>query len=223
MLKLTNTYKSYSEANNSKMILEDASLAISNDKPIIVLGSSGSGKTTLLNTISGIDELDSGDIEIFNQRISDLNDSQRTEFRKNNIGFVFQFYNLIPTLTVEENILLPLEIANNKTQANIAKIDSLLTEVGLIDRKNSYPDTLSGGEQQRVSLVRALANEPKILIADEPTGNLDKETTSKIIRLIRTLCKENHVQLILATHNQNLIETDDTVIEIENKKLRVKQ
>lgn len=223
MLKLTNIYKSYSEANNSKLILENTSLNISNNKPIIVLGNSGSGKTTLLNIISGIDELDSGDIEIFNQRISNLNDSQRTEFRKNNIGFVFQFYNLIPTLTVEENILLPLEIANNKNAENVLKINDLLAEVGLSDRKDSYPDTLSGGEQQRVSLVRALANNPKILIADEPTGNLDKETTSKIIKLIRTLCKESKVQLVLATHNQNLIEKEDTVIEIENKQLTVKQ
>lgn len=223
MLKLIKVNKSYLESDQKKYIFKDADLDIPNNDSLIILGSSGSGKTTLLNIISGIDEIDSGEIIIAGEKISHLRDDERSKFRRFNIGFVFQFYNLIPTLNVEENILLPLDLIKENNKTNRVYVLDLLDKVGLTDRLKSYPDTLSGGEQQRISLVRALAHKPKILIADEPTGNLDKENTTKIIKLIREMTSKTNVQLILATHNQELIEENDVLIEIENKKIKIRQ
>lgn len=223
MISLINVYKSYTEAGLKKNILENANLTIPDNDPLIILGSSGSGKTTLLNVISGIDDIDAGELELFGINISAMTDDQKADYRKHNVGFVFQFYNLIPTLSVEENIFLPLELVKKLDKANKDRVHSLLEEVGLIDRLKSYPDTLSGGEQQRISLVRALANQPKLLIADEPTGNLDREGSDKIIKLMRRMCNESDVQLIMATHNQSLIEDSDSIVEINNKKLELRR
>lgn len=223
MLKLIKVNKSYLESDQRKYIFKDADLDILNNNSLIILGSSGSGKTTFLNIISGIDEVDSGEIVIADMEISKLKDDERSKFRRFNIGFVFQFYNLIPTLNVEENILLPLDLIKENNKTNRAYVLDLLDKVGLTDRLKSYPDMLSGGEQQRISLVRALAHRPKILIADEPTGNLDKENTTKIIKLIREMTSKTNVQLILATHNQELIEENDVLIEIEDKKIKIRQ
>lgn len=222
MLKLIKLNKSYLESDQRKYIFQEASLDIPNNDSLIVLGSSGSGKTTFLNIISGIDGIDSGEIVIAGKTISNLNDEELSKFRRFNIGFVFQFYNLIPTLNVEENILLPLDLIKQNNKTNQDYVLNLIEKVGLAARLQSYPDTLSGGEQQRVSLVRALAHKPKILIADEPTGNLDKENATQIMKLIREMTGEENVQLILATHNQELIEASDVLIEIENKKIKIK-
>ncbi|MDA1256082.1 MAG: ABC transporter ATP-binding protein [Proteobacteria bacterium] len=221
MLKLKQVYKSFTEIDHKTYIFEDANLDIARNVTLIILGSSGSGKTTFLNIISAIDEIDSGEITIAGKTISNLKDKERAEFRRFNIGFVFQFYNLIPTLNVEENILLSLDLINANNKINKSYALDLTERVGLADRLKSYPDTLSGGEQQRVALVRALAHRPKVLIADEPTGNLDKDNTTKIMRLIREMTKETQAQLILATHNQELIEDGDVLIEIENKKIKI--
>lgn len=222
MIKLKNISKAFIEGDQKKFIFDNAQLEIPEHKLIIILGNSGSGKTTLLNIISGIDDIDSGEILLDGKDIASFDEEERTEFRKQHIGFVFQFYNLVPTLSVEENILLPLELCKKKTTENVEYVMKLLDKVGLLDRKDSYPDTLSGGEQQRVSLVRALAHKPRFLIADEPTGNLDKNNTVKIYNLIKEISSDIGVQLIMATHNAALIEEGDIVVEIENKQLSIR-
>jgi putative ABC transport system ATP-binding protein len=221
MLKLTNLTKSFTEANQKIYIFENLNLDLKTNSPIILLGSSGSGKTTLLNLISGIDQPDSGQITVAETELSQ-DENKKTIFRKENLGFVFQFYNLIPTLNIEDNILLPLELTHKNTKENKEYVIDLLDQVGLKNRLKSFPDMLSGGEQQRVSLVRALAHKPKVLIADEPTGNLDKNNSEKINQLMRKLCLLNSVQLIMATHNPELIAAGDIVLEISNKKISIK-
>jgi putative ABC transport system ATP-binding protein len=221
MLKLTNLTKSFTEADQKIYIFENLNLDLKTNSPIILLGSSGSGKTTLLNLISGIDQPDSGQITVAETELSQ-DENKKTIFRKENLGFVFQFYNLIPTLNIEDNILLPLELTHKNTKENKEYVIDLLDQVGLKNRLKSFPDMLSGGEQQRVSLVRALAHKPKVLIADEPTGNLDKNNSEKINQLMRKLCLLNSVQLIMATHNPELIAAGDIVLEISNKKISIK-
>jgi putative ABC transport system ATP-binding protein len=221
MLKLTNLTKSFTEADQKIYIFENLNLDLKTNSPIILLGSSGSGKTTLLNLISGIDQPDSGQITVAETELSQ-DENKKTIFRKENLGFVFQFYNLIPTLNIEDNILLPLELTHKNTKENREYVIDLLDQVGLKHRLKSFPDMLSGGEQQRVSLVRALAHKPKVLIADEPTGNLDKNNSEKINQLMRKLCILNSVQLIMATHNPELIAAGDIVLEISNKKISIK-
>jgi len=221
MLKLTNLTKSFTEADQKIYIFENLNLDLKTNSPIILLGSSGSGKTTLLNLISGIDQPDSGQITVAETELSQ-DENKKTIFRKENLGFVFQFYNLIPTLNIEDNILLPLELTHKNTKENREYVIDLLDQVGLKNRLKSFPDMLSGGEQQRVSLVRALAHKPKVLIADEPTGNLDKNNSEKINQLMRKLCFLNSVQLIMATHNPELIAAGDIVLEISNKKISIK-
>jgi putative ABC transport system ATP-binding protein len=221
MLKLINLTKSFTEADQKTYIFENLNLDLKTNSPIILLGSSGSGKTTLLNLISGIDQPDSGQI-IIAETVLSQDENKKTVFRKENLGFVFQFYNLIPTLNIEDNILLPLELTHKNTKENREYVINLLDKVGLKHRLKSFPDMLSGGEQQRVSLVRALAHKPKVLIADEPTGNLDKTNSEKINLLMRDLCKMNAVQLIMATHNPDLIEDGDAVLEITNKQISIK-
>jgi putative ABC transport system ATP-binding protein len=221
MLKLTNLTKSFTEADQKIYIFENLNLDLKTNSPIILLGSSGSGKTTLLNLISGIDQPDSGQITVAETELSQ-DENKKTIFRKENLGFVFQFYNLIPTLNIEDNILLPIELTHKNTKENKEYVIDLLDQVGLKHRLKSFPDMLSGGEQQRVSLVRALAHKPKVLIADEPTGNLDKNNSEKINQLMRKLCLLNSVQLIMATHNPELIAAGDIVLEISNKKISIK-
>jgi putative ABC transport system ATP-binding protein len=222
MLKLINLTKSFTEADQKTFIFENINLDLQTNAPIIILGSSGSGKTTLLNIISGIDQADSGEVVIAGTILDkNYNQIQNTLFRKENLGFVFQFYNLIPTLNVEDNILLPLELNHKNTAENRDYVINLLDSVGLKHRLKSFPDMLSGGEQQRISLVRALGHKPKVLIADEPTGNLDKTNSLKINKLMRELCQLNTVQLIMATHNPELIEQGDIVLEINNKNITI--
>lgn len=222
MLKLINLTKSFTEADQKTFIFENINLDLQTNAPIIILGSSGSGKTTLLNIISGIDQADSGEVVIAGTILDkNYNQIQNTLFRKENLGFVFQFYNLIPTLNVEDNILLPLELNHKNTAENRNYVINLLDSVGLKRRLKSFPDMLSGGEQQRISLVRALGHKPKVLIADEPTGNLDKINSLKINKLMRELCQLNTVQLIMATHNPELIEQGDIVLEINNKNITI--
>ncbi len=222
MLKLINLSKSFTEADQKTFIFENINLDLKTNAPIIILGSSGSGKTTLLNIISGIDQADSGEVIIAGTTLDKHHDqNQNTLFRKENLGFVFQFYNLIPTLNVEDNILLPLELNHKNTTENKNYVINLLDRVGLKHRLKSFPDMLSGGEQQRISLVRALGHKPKVLIADEPTGNLDKANSEKINKLMRELCQLNTVQLIMATHNPDLIENGDIVLEINNRNIIV--
>jgi putative ABC transport system ATP-binding protein len=176
IVELKNITKSYTEGKHSRVILNNISTTFNQGEFVILLGHSGSGKSTLLNLLSGIDAPDSGDIIVNGTAINHLTERQRTLFRREHIGFIFQFFNLIPTLTVFENITLALQLSGRVTATDEQKVDTLLERIGLTHRRNAFPDRLSGGEQQRVAILRAIAHNPTLLLADEPTGNLDEET-----------------------------------------------
>ncbi len=181
-----------------------------------LLGRSGTGKSTLLNLISGIDVPTSGEIWIDGRNITRLSERDRTLFRRGNIGFVYQFFNLITTLTVLENVLLPLQLNNNK---NTGKAIPLLEEVGLHDRLEAYPDRLSGGEQQRVAMVRALVHNPLLILADEPTGNLDAETSRQILGIMDELVRKEGKTLLLVTHSPEAAAITDRVFTLKEGRL----
>jgi putative ABC transport system ATP-binding protein len=184
-----------------------------------LLGRSGSGKTTLLNLISGIDLPTAGEIDVAGTCMTRLSERERTLFRRDRIGFVFQFYNLIPTLTVLENLLLPLELAGRSGRTARRKAQDLLEEVGLADRRGSWPDRLSGGEQQRVAVARALVHEPPLLLADEPTGNLDRESGRQVLALMERLVRRAGNALILVTHSEEVARLADRTLLIRDGRL----
>lgn len=221
MIRIENLSKSYKEANKEIKVLEDLSIEINDSSKNLILGSSGSGKSTFLNLISAIDSPDQGKIIIDGLEISSLKSEEQTLFRRKNVGFIFQFFNLIPTLTVEENIFLPLELNGLLEKEHRDFALSLLDKVGLLDRKDSYPDHLSGGQQQRVAIVRALVHKPKIIVADEPTGNLDTETADKIIGIISSLLEETNAILVMATHDKKLCQIADKVFSVKDKQLEL--
>ncbi len=220
IIKLENISKSFLEGNVERKVLTDLSFDFKNGEINILLGKSGSGKSTLLNILSGIDIPAAGEIYINGGRLSELTEHERTLFRRKNIGFIFQFYNLIPTLTVKENLLLPLELNELNGKANIDAAFELLDYVGLSDRLDSYPDILSGGEQQRVAIARALVHDPAIILADEPTGNLDYETGRHVIDLLDNLIRQKDKTLIMATHSRDLIGMADRIMLLRNGKLQ---
>jgi len=217
MIKIENVKKSYKEGNSEHKILDGVNLEIRKGEIVVLLGKSGSGKTTLLNLISGIDLPDKGSILINGNNVTAFTEKERTLFRRRNIGFVFQFFNLIPTLTVSENLTLPLEL--NKIKYSNSDIDEILTSIGLSGRANTYPDRLSGGEQQRAAIARAIIHKPEIIIADEPTGNLDLETGRKIIGIIDALVREKKITMLMATHSPDVIGIADRVIGLKDSKI----
>ena len=184
------------------------------------MGRSGSGKSTLLNLISGIDVPSSGDVFIEKKNMTHFSEQQRTVFRRSHIGFIFQFFNLIPTLTVGENLMLPLELNGKSGKQFDNAVSDMLDKVGLKDRDKSFPDQLSGGEQQRVAIARALIHDPPILLADEPTGNLDVETGQHVIELLDRLVREQHKTMIMATHSKEVIGLADRFVSIRDGQLR---
>lgn len=196
------------------MVLEQANAAFSKGEFVAVLGKSGSGKSTLLNLISGIDQPDSGEISIDGVELTGLNERERTLFRRANIGFVFQFFNLIPTLTVLENVTLPREIGGASAAAARKQAEPLLDAVGLLDRLDTFPDRLSGGEQQRVAIARALIHDPILVLADEPTGNLDNETGRQVLYLLDSLTRQAGKNLILATHSREAAGKADRILQL---------
>jgi len=217
MLELKNISKNYFEGNTKHSVLNNFELSISKGEIIILLGKSGSGKSTLLNIISGIDVPDGGSVSIDGTDITKLSENERTLTRRNKIGFIFQFFNLIPTLTVKENLQLPLELNNDDNQED--RIKSILTEVGLLDRANTYPDKLSGGEQQRIAIARALIHNPDIILADEPTGNLDYETGLQIVDLLDRVVKKKGKTMIMVTHSKDVIGLADKIYSLKEGKL----
>ncbi|MDZ7625725.1 MAG: ABC transporter ATP-binding protein [Ignavibacteriaceae bacterium] len=217
MLELKNVSKNYFEGNTKHSVLNNFELSISKGEIIILLGKSGSGKSTLLNIISGIDVPDGGSVSIDGTDITKLSEKERTLARRNKIGFIFQFFNLIPTLTVKENLQLPLELNNDDNQEE--RIKSILTEVGLLDRANTYPDKLSGGEQQRIAIARALIHNPDIILADEPTGNLDYETGLQIVDLLDRVVKKKGKTMIMVTHSKDVIGLADKIYSLKEGKL----
>jgi len=200
-LFLSELCKSYPEGEQTRVVLHATTLQVSRGEIIAILGKSGSGKTTLLNLISGIDRVDCGEIFIDGLNLTALDDHQRTLFRRQAIGFIFQFFNLIPTLTVWENVTLPLELTGSMPPSGLERARGLLAEVGLSGREKTYPDRLSGGEQQRVAIVRALVHRPVLVLADEPTGNLDEETGKQVLNLLIRLVSASDANLILVTHS----------------------
>ncbi len=219
MVRIEQISKFFSEGRQNRLVLDNIQADIAEGEFVALLGRSGSGKSTLLNLMSGIEKPDTGDIWINDVAITRLTERERTLFRRDHIGFVFQFFNLIPTLTVLENITLPQELAGKKETAVRAHAMHLLDQIGLADRCDTFPDKLSGGEQQRVAIARALAHNPLLVLADEPTGNLDEDTGRRVLQLLIDRTRGAGKTLLMATHSPEIVPFADRVIEVHNGRL----
>lgn len=217
MLKVSNVTQTYKSGNKSLTVLDSINFSIQTGSITAIVGPSGSGKTTLLGLCAGLDRASSGEIELAGTAMSKLSEDQRAKLRSEHVGFVFQSFQLIPTLTALENVLVPIEIKGIKNGTNQAK--ALLERVGLGDRTHHYPTQLSGGEQQRVAIARAFINQPKILFADEPTGNLDNATGTSIEDLIFSLNKDIGTTLVLVTHDLELAKRANRIIRLHGGKI----
>ncbi len=218
-LRIEKLSKSYREGSQLRSVLVEADAAFARGEFVAILGRSGSGKSTMLNLISGIDRIDAGQIWLEERNLTEMNDLQRTLFRRQNIGFIFQFFNLIPTLTVWENVVLPVELLGGELTKGYKNADFLLKEVGLLDRRKTFPDRLSGGEQQRVAIARALVHDPLLVLADEPTGNLDEETGRQVMELLDCLTRQAGKNLILVTHSQEAARYAERILVLKDGKL----
>ncbi len=212
VLSASNLQKDYQLGSHPVRALDSVNFSIEQGEFVAIMGPSGSGKSTLLHLLGGLDKPSDGEVTLAGQAISVLSDRQATLVRRRNIGFVFQFFNLLPTLTAEENILLPLIIDGKKPEAYRQRLNDLLSLVGLSDRSRHKPDQLSGGEQQRVALARALVTEPAVLLADEPTGNLDSKTGTAMMELLRQSCKDFNQAIIMVTHDARAASYADRII-----------
>ncbi len=211
-----NVTKSYKIGEKEYNALDGASFSVSKGEFVVVLGPSGAGKSTLLNLIGGMDEATSGEIIVNNRKISDYKEKELTKYRAENIGFIFQFYNILPTLTVLENVQIINDIVQKPRGAK-----RVLKQVGLINHINKFPSELSGGEQQRVSIARAIAKDPQIILADEPTGALDSKTGAEVLKLLKEQCDRDNDRntVIVVTHNTLISEIADRVIKLKNGKV----
>jgi len=214
---LDSVVKRYREGEAEHLVLNGASAAIRAGEFVALLGPSGSGKSTILHLLAGIDLADAGTVRVAGRDLASLDERERTLFRRRSVGFVFQFFNLIPTLTVRENVRFPLELNGLPDAARRA--DELLERVGLGARADAFPDRLSGGEQQRVAVARALAHEPALLLADEPTGNLDEETAEGVVALLEELVRGTGATLVVVTHSEALARRADRVLRLRHGKL----
>ncbi|HOB61417.1 MAG TPA: ABC transporter ATP-binding protein [Candidatus Competibacteraceae bacterium] len=213
-------HKRYAEGDELRTIFADLNLDIARGSFVALLGQSGSGKSTLLNLLGGIDLPDAGYIRIDGQPLTELSETARTHFRRRQIGFVFQFFNLIPTLTVVENLLLPLELNGLATVAQRDQALALLDQVGLGQRRDSFPERLSGGEQQRLAIARALVHGPALLLADEPTGNLDAATGAHILELLLSLHRRAGTTIVMVTHSRDVAARADRVLVLDAGHMR---
>jgi putative ABC transport system ATP-binding protein len=218
-IKIKNVTKRYEEGGVERTILDDVSLEFLRGEFVVLLGKSGSGKSTLLNLIGGIDAPTSGDVCIDGKTITLMTDTERTLFRRNHIGFVFQAFNLIPTLSVRENIMLPLELGGRSSTDIRRRVTELIDQVGISSRIDAFPDRLSGGEQQRVAIARALVNDPLVVLADEPTGNLDFDTGKTIINLLDDMTRKAGKNLVMVTHSEEVVGIADRVLRLKDGKL----
>lgn len=217
ILKITGLEKTYTSGNKQLTVLHDISFEVERGQTFSIVGPSGSGKTTLLGLCAGLDYPNEGIVELCGQDLGRLNEDQRAQLRNKEVGFIFQNFQLLPTLTALENVSVPLELQGAK-DATI-KSSTLLEKVGLGDRAHHYPSQLSGGEQQRVALARAFANAPSILFADEPTGNLDAETGEKVIQLLFDLNKENGTTLVIISHDLELAYRTQQILRLKGGKI----
>jgi len=220
LIQASGLCKTYQEGSRRLVVLKDADLKVEAGECVALLGQSGSGKSTLLNLLAGIDRPDAGEIRIDGHDLHRLPEHERTLFRRRHIGFIYQFFNLIPTLTVAENVRLPLEL-NGWDQARIStRINTLLTDLGLGERADTFPDRLSGGEQQRVAVARALAHAPRLVLADEPTGNLDATTGRHMLGLLLEITRGAGHTLVVVTHSGEVAHCADRVLVLDGQRLQ---
>jgi putative ABC transport system ATP-binding protein len=220
VLRIRDLSRSFREGQRLRRVLDHVDADIQAGEVVAIIGRSGSGKSTLLNLVSGIDRADGGTIEFAGRTVSALAEPERTLFRRKHVGFVYQLFNLLPTLDVEENVRLVLELNGIRGAAARNKSQAALAEVGLSERLHSAVDVLSGGEQQRVAIARALVHEPALLLADEPTGNLDAETAREIVPLLRSLARRRAAALLIATHDPALARDADRILELVDGRLQ---
>lgn len=242
ILKAENLVKVYGQEPNMVKALDNIGIEINDGEFVAIVGTSGSGKSTLLNMLErrenmaskggfcgkstllnmlgGLDKPTSGEIIISNKKLSNMNDEELTIFRRRNIGFIFQNYNLVPILNVYENIVLPIELDGVKVDEKY--VDSIINTLGLREKLNSMPNNISGGQQQRVAIARALATKPSLILADEPTGNLDSKTSMDVIGLLKTTSRKFNQTMIMITHNEEIAQLADRVIRIEDGKILAK-
>ena len=218
MLDIISLNKIYGRGENKVQALKDINLSIEKGKFTAIIGPSGSGKSTLLNCIAGLDNISSGKVLLEGKDISTLSDNGLSKLRSEEFGFIFQSFNLIPVINVYENIILPISIDDKKVDKG--HIDNIIDKLGLKDKINKFPNELSGGQQQRVAIARALANKPKIIFADEPTGNLDSKTTDEVMNLLNSCVKEFGQTLVMITHNNEIAKMADICIEIRDGKIK---
>ena len=217
ILELRNVEKIYGEKDNQVKALRNINLKVEEGEFVAIVGTSGSGKSTCLNLIGGLDNPTSGQIFIKNKEIGSLSRKELTIFRRRKIGFIFQNYNLVPVLNVFENIVLPVELDGNKVDKKFMK--EVVQMLGLEDKLNNMPNNLSGGQQQRVAIARALVSKPAIVLADEPTGNLDSKTSADVLGLLKTTSQKFHQTLVMITHNSEIAQLADRIIRIEDGKI----
>ncbi|SDX43449.1 ABC transporter ATP-binding protein [Aequorivita viscosa] len=221
ILKITGLEKTYSSGNKQLTVLHDISFDVEKGQTFSIVGPSGSGKTTLLGLCAGLDTPSAGSVALCGSNLNSLNEDQRAQLRNKEVGFIFQNFQLLPTLTALENVSVPLELQGDKSATSKGR--TLLEKVGLGDRVNHYPSQLSGGEQQRVALARAFANNPSILFADEPTGNLDTETGEKVIQLLFDMNKEQGTTLVIITHDMELANRTQQILKLKGGKIVTNQ
>lgn len=218
-MRFENVTKTFQEGDHARAVLKGVNAEIARGEFVVIVGRSGSGKSTLLNLLAGLDTPTEGDIYIDGTNIAKLSDHDRTLFRRRHIGFVFQFFNLIATLTVRENVRMTAELAGWKDADAQKQANRLLEAVGLLDRANVFPDKLSGGEQQRVAIARALCADPELVLADEPTGNLDAETGVKVLELLTALARQHNKTLVMVTHSTEVADRAHRVLKMDHGKL----
>jgi putative ABC transport system ATP-binding protein len=219
LVELRSVTKAYREGDAERVVLRGVDATIRRGELCVLIGRSGSGKSTLLNLIGGIDVPTAGEIVVDGLPLARATEARRTLFRRHHVGFVFQFFNLIPTLTVEENLRLPLELNGRPRDAARARAGALLAEVGLADRGPAFPEQLSGGEQQRVAVARALVHEPLLVLADEPTGNLDLDTGRQVLDLLDRLTRRAGRTLVMATHSPEVVGLADRIFRLQEGRL----
>lgn len=217
ILKTNELKKQYGTEPNLVRALEGITLNVEPGEFVAIVGTSGSGKSTLLHMLGGLDNPTSGNVEVGGKELSKMNDDQLTIFRRRNIGFVFQNYNLVPILNVYENIVLPIELDGEKPDK--AFIDQIVKMLGLTEKLNNLPNNLSGGQQQRVAIARALATKPAIILADEPTGNLDSKTSQEVLGLLKITSRQFHQTVVMITHNNGIAQLADRIIRIEDGRI----